>query len=369
MSSEDYISLSELQNALKGVVEDAIPDSVWVKAEVVSLQLRSNGHCYLDLAESGPSGIVAKAHAVIWRSRYALVSKAFEAAADGPLQAGMQILALVQVSYSGLYGMTLSIEDIEPMFTLGDAEKRRRETIARLEELGLMDLQKELELPLLPYRLAVISASDAAGYGDFCRHLEENEYGFAFEVRLFPAVMQGPGAPLSMMTALHQISQDAVLPDAVLIMRGGGSSLDLACFDDFSLCEAIARFPVPVFTAIGHDRDHHVADMVACSYVKTPTALADLFIDALAAEDERVGSFASRLRLAFSAKLSLMESRLDVLGARIKAADPRNVLSRGYALVVDGKGVVAKSSRVFRNGDEIRVIFEDGEVVARVENK
>lgn len=366
MEEPAYIDLADLQNALRECLEEGFPDRVWVRSEVSSMQVKANGHCYLELSQSDERGIVAKARAVIWRSRYTMLSQYFLQATGSAIKAGMTLLMKVQVSYSEVYGLTLVVEDLDAGFTLGEAELQRRRTIARLEEEGLMDLQKGLEPAALPYRLAVISAADAAGFGDFRRHLEENEYGFVFEVELFEATMQGDGAPESISDALDAVQTSGLRYDAILIMRGGGSALDLACFDDYSLCFAIAGCPIPVYTAIGHDRDSHVADMVAYRSVKTPTALADLFIDAFGAEDERISSYGSRLRMAFSARISSMESSVAVLESRIHSADPRNVLSRGYSLVTDAAGVVVKSAEGLRPGDRIRILFKDNSIDAVV---
>ena len=255
-----------------------------------------------------------------------------------------------------------------------------------LEKEGLMETQKRLEMSPLPLSLAVISSRTAAGFGDFCRHLDENPYGFKFRVEFFEALMQGEDAPESICEALNAIAGQAGRFDAVLILRGGGSPLDLACFDDYTLAVAIASCPLPVVTAIGHDRDHHVADMVAHDYVKTPTALADYFIDAVAAEDERLSSGAARLRQAVSARLAAASarlglfastlraaaasrfaaegSRLDLLHERIAGADPRRALGRGFALVTDEKGVVIRSAAAIAPGERIRLIFSDGSVDA-----
>ena len=178
--------------------------------------------------------------------------------------------------------------------------------------------------------------------------------------------MQGEGAPASIADALDRIETAREPFDAVLILRGGGSALDLACFDDYGLCFAIANFPVPVLTAIGHDRDYHVADMVAFDYVKTPTALADVFIDAFAAEDERITSYSTRLRLAFQTKLSAMSSALDVLQSRIHSADPRKILQRGYSLITDSRGVVLKSASGVKQNDNLKIYFSDGQIKVKV---
>ena len=367
MQSPDYLELSELQQRLRDCLEDGFPDKLWVRAEISSVQVKANGHCYLELSQSDDRGLVAKAKAVIWRSRYTFLATYFRQATGSNLSAGMSVLLRVQLSYSEVYGLSLVVDEIDAQFTLGEAELQKRRTISRLEEDGLMELQKSLEPSPLPYSLAVISARDVAGYGDFRRHLIENEYGFAFRVDLFEATMQGEQAPESVADAIDRVQTSGVSYDAVLIMRGGGSVLDLACFDDYALCFAIANSPVPVYTAIGHDRDYHVADMVAHDFVKTPTALADLFIDAVASEDERITSFGNRLRMAFTSKIASMESALSVLQSRIHSADPRNILSRGYSLVTDSRGVVLKSSAELRPGDCIRVMFEDGAVEATVQ--
>ena len=449
----DYLELLELQTLIREGIEESLPGPLRVRAEIASMQRRTNGHCYLELCESGPRGPVAKVRAIIWRSSWEPIASKFEEASGDTLHDGISLVFEVTVSYSELYGLSLIIQDIDVAHTLGEAELARRQTVARLTEEGLMDLQKELVLPDIPYSIAVISAPDAAGYGDFCRHLQDNAYGFAFGVTLFEATMQGESAPDSIIAALDRIiachhdrafpchseqSEESDLPgseevsggrrptegersdiggsfprplgvqgdnslprsgrwqeakgfDAIFILRGGGSSLDLACFDDYGLCAAIARCPVPVYTAIGHDRDVHVADMVACGSVKTPTALADLLIDAVAAEDERISGYVSRLRVAFAGKVSAMEAscerllhrvslafsgklavadaRLAALAARIGAADPRTILSRGYALVTDGSGTVLKSASGVNAGDDISVRYSDGTLKCKVYGK
>lgn len=312
-----FIDLYTLQTRLKTGVEALFPDRIWVKAEIAGLNRKPNGHCYLELSQSEPGGIVAKSRAVIWASRFNYIDPYFKSVTGSSLGTGMEILARVQVSYHVLYGLTLTIDEVDPEFTLGEKEMQKQRTLERLSREGLLDLQKQLRLPLLPYRLAVISASGAAGYGDFRRHLLENEYGFVLNPVLFEAAMQGEAAPASIAAAIAEALSGTLHFDAVLILRGGGAELDLACFDDYDLAVAIARCPVPVFTAIGHDRDFHVADRVACASVKTPTALADLFLDCYVAEDQRLGAFESRLRMAFFNRLAGLFSRLDLLEARI----------------------------------------------------
>ena len=379
---KDFVDLFELQNRLKKGVESLFPDRIWVKAEVSAVKARNGGHCYLELSQSDENGLVAKTNAIIWSSRYRFIAPYFESVTGSPLKEGMVILVQVQVNFSELYGMSLIINDIDPEYSVGVKELERLKTIERLRKEGLMGLQKELELPLLPYDLAVISAEDAAGYRDFMRHLSENPYGFEVNPVLFPALMQGADCPASIISALDLIMEDDRPWDAVLILRGGGAKLDLACYDDYQLAAVIAQYPLPVLTAIGHDQDYHVCDMVAHEYLKTPTALADYILDIYEDEDERLSSLETRVRLAvsnrlyreealldslaarvrggFALKIAAMESALQVLQARIEAADPRRILERGYALATDSRGVVLKGVEGRKVGDSVSVYFADG---------
>lgn len=366
---ENYIDLYELQTRLKNGVESVFPGKVWLKAEISAVKARPAGHCYLELSQSSETGILAKAQAVIWSSKFRFLAPFFKSVTGSDLTEGMNVLVQVSVNFSQLYGLTLVIDDIDPSFTIGEKEQLRRQTIERLEKEGLMDLQKELAMPVLPYRLAVISAPDAAGYRDFTRHLSGNEYGFVFCPELYPAVMQGSSAPSSIISALESISASGVRYDMVLIMRGGGARLDLACYDDYGLAAAIARFPVPVFTAVGHDQDHHVCDMVAYGYLKTPTAMADELVGCYADEDARLLSFASRLKLAFLNKIHSMEARVQMLETRIRSADPRNILQRGYVLALDSSGVPLKRASDRACGDRLFLMFSDGTLECEVLEK
>lgn len=366
---ENYIDLYELQTRLKNGVESVFPGKVWLKAEISAVKARPAGHCYLELSQSSETGILAKAQAVIWSSKFRFLAPFFKSVTGSDLTEGMNVLVQVSVNFSQLYGLTLVIDDIDPSFTIGEKEQLRRQTIERLEKEGLMDLQKELAMPVLPYRLAVISAPDAAGYRDFTRHLSGNEYGFVFCPELYPAVMQGSSAPSSIISALESISASGVRYDMVLIMRGGGARLDLACYDDYGLAAAIARFPVPVFTAVGHDQDHHVCDMVAYGYLKTPTAMADELVGCYADEDARLLSFASRLKLAFLNKIHSMEARVQMLETRIRSADPRNILQRGYVLALDSSGVPLKRASDRACGDRLSLMFSDGTLECEVLEK
>ena len=384
--AKDYLELTELLARIKEGVEDAFPDRYWVKAEIGSWSPRANGHCYLNLTQSDRGKPVADIRAMIWKWHFPQLKAFFEQESGQPLQAGITVLVRVQVSFSEMFGMSLFIDDIDPAFTVGEQALAKKRAIEKLTAGGYLEMQQELAIPRLPYRLAVITSKTAAGYGDFRRHLLENEAGYAFRLDLYEALMQGEQAPASIVAALAEAQEQPC--DAILILRGGGSEMDLACFDDYDLAVAIATCAAPVVTAIGHDRDFHIADLVANRSVKTPTALADLFLDAYAAEDallddlqarvrravadrlggmlRKVDSLAQRLRFAAGAFIDRARAALDLKEALIQASDPRKILSMGYALVTGRDGKVLKSVAPVAAGDRIGVRFADGTISAVV---
>ena len=386
--AKDYLELAELLARVKEGVEDAFPGRYWVKAEIGSWSPKANGHCYLTLTQSDRGKPVADIRAMIWKWNFPQLKAFFEQESGQPLQAGITVLVRVQVSFSEMFGMSLFIDDIDPAFTVGEQALAKKKTIEKLTAGGYLEMQQELAIPRLPYRLAVITSKTAAGYGDFRRHLLENEAGYAFRLDLYEALMQGEQAPASIIAALAEAQEHPC--DAILILRGGGSEMDLACFDDYDLAVAIATCAAPVATAIGHDRDFHIADLVANRSVKTPTALADLFLDAYAAEDallddlqarvrravadrlggmlRKVDSLAQRLRFAAGARIDRARAALDLKEALIKASDPRKILSMGYALVTGGDGKVLKSVAPVAAGDRIGVRFADGTIRATVDS-
>ena len=386
--AKDYLELTELLARVKERVEDAFPERYWVKAEIGSWSPRANGHCYLNLTQSDRGKPVADIRAMIWKWNFPQLKAFFEHETGQTLQAGITVLVRVQVSFSEMFGISLFIDDIDPAFTVGEQALAKKKAIEKLTAGGYLEMQQELALPRLPYRLAVITSKTAAGYGDFRRHLLENEAGYAFRLDLYEALMQGEQAPASIIAALTEAQENPC--DAILILRGGGSEMDLACFDDYDLAVAIATCAAPVVTAIGHDRDFHIADLVANRSVKTPTALADLFLDAYAAEDallddlqarvrravadrlngmaRKVDSLAQRLRFAAGARIDRARAALDLKEALIKASDPRKILSMGYALVTGGDGKVLKSAAPVAAGDRIGVRFADGTIRATVDS-
>lgn len=389
MEEKNPIGLLALQEQVKRHLEDHFFESFWLQAEISELKQNPSGHCYLTLVEKDPgsNALLARASAVVWASTWRMVKPYFEAQTGRSLAPGLSVLVRVQVSYSVLYGLSLVIYDIDPSFTVGELELARQRTIARLEAEGMFDMNAQLSLPLLPRRLAVVSSPTAAGWRDFRRQLEGNEYGFRFRLQLFPAVMQGDAAPESIIGALDQIAAEADSFDAVLILRGGGGAMDLVCFDDYELAVNVAQFPLPVLTGIGHDHDFHIVDMVAHTHVKTPTALADWLLDRFSGEAWRLDTLVQRLHLAVrthaAAQLGALESlklrlvhaaldrhadalhALDLLERRVEAADPRRALDRGFLIALkDGRR--ADRAAAFTPGDRLTLLFRDGSVEAEV---
>ena len=323
MEERTFIDLLELQERIKESISDAFPGRYWVKAEISSWSPRANGHCYLTLSQSRAGKSIAESRAMIWKWNFPRLSQDFEDATGQALQPGITVLVRVQVSYSELYGIALFIDDIDPAFTLGEKALERKRAIERLQKGGYMEMQQELALPDLPRRLAIITSKTAAGYQDFRNHLINNAEGYAFKLDLFEALMQGEQAPDSIIEALMDASGADY--DAILILRGGGSELDLACFDDYALAIAIATCPVPVVTAIGHDKDVHIADMVAHASVKTPTALADFFLDFFRTQDVALDSLRSRISAAAKKLASRAELRLESTDSAIGKSIQRRI--------------------------------------------
>ncbi|NCC46676.1 MAG: exodeoxyribonuclease VII large subunit, partial [Bacteroidia bacterium] len=228
MSNREIVGLFELQSKLKGVVESSLPARIWLRAETGEVKLHSAGHCYLDLIEKADNGGVrAKVQAIVWASTFRMLRPFFETTTGRPLERGLKILVNVTVQYSQLYGLSLVVNDIDPSFTIGDQEAKRQQTIARLKKEGMMEMNGQLEIPLLPRRIAVVSSENAAGYRDFMMHLHQNEFGFLFESVLFPAPMQGDTAPAGIINALEKIAEHLDSYDLVMILRGGGAAQDL----------------------------------------------------------------------------------------------------------------------------------------------
>jgi exodeoxyribonuclease VII large subunit len=335
---------------VKDAIEMQLPDEYWVEAELAECRERG-GHCYLELIEkeADSNTPVAKASAKCWRQTWQMVLPYFERATGQALHAGMKVLLKVYAQFHEAYGFSWIVSDIDPTFTLGDMARKRQEIIRKLKEAGIFDLQRELCIPLFAQRIAVISAEGAAGYGDFCRQLEDNEYGFRFEVTLFPAIMQGEQVETSVVAALNTIYPHVRDFDVVVIIRGGGATSDLSGFDTLALAENVSQFPIPIITGIGHDRDESILDMVANTRVKTPTAAAALLINNLRQVPERINNAQQRITLAIHQRIANQKSRLTNLQTLIPALVERKLSNAKHRVELLENRLPAATERIMTN--------------------
>ncbi|MEN8251574.1 MAG: exodeoxyribonuclease VII large subunit [Bacteroidota bacterium] len=276
----DHLSLIELNKLIQDTLKNHLDPSYWVVAEIGELKVNQKGHCYLELVQMEDEKVIAKSRATIWSYTYRNLSTWFQGITGQELAEGLKILANIKISFHELYGYSLNIQDIDASFTVGEKERQKQEVINLLIKNGVLDMNKELDLPLVPQNVAIISSATAAGYGDFMQHLEENPYGYAINATLYNAIMQGVDAPNSIISALHKV-YDEGLADLVVLVRGGGSQLDLEAFDNYELCDHLAQFPIPIITGIGHERDETIADLVAHTKLKTPTAVAEFILQGM----------------------------------------------------------------------------------------
>lgn len=398
------ISLLELNLRVKEWVKNSLSIPLWVHAEINEIHENTSGICYLELVEKGADEfIVAKQKAIIWASNYRMLKPYFESVTQISLQEGIKISVLCRVEFHELYGMSLVITDIDPAYTLGDVALRKQIIIERLMADGVLDMNKELPLPKVPQRIAIISSATAAGYGDFLHQLKNNKYGYGFSIQLFSAIMQGNQVETSVVAAFDEIYESIDQYDVVVLIRGGGATSDLASFDSYKLASHLAQFPLPVICGIGHQRDNTILDMIANKRVNTPTAAADfliervhsfeLEIDDLLQQIINIGSEKINLErlsllnaistLLVSAKYNLLNQRVvvDDIYAKLQlmlkmkfeneeafltqtrkildAHSPENVLKKGYALILKNDKCIANSSDLQSN-DNVKIIFNDG---------
>ncbi|MBP5645830.1 MAG: exodeoxyribonuclease VII large subunit [Bacteroidaceae bacterium] len=407
----DNLTLLDLNRLVRSTLQSVMPDAYWVQAEISSISPSSQGHCYLELVQKDAAGrnFLAKAKANIWRSTWPRLRSGFEAQTGETLKVGMKVLFQVTVTFHEVYGYSLVVQDIDPTYTLGDMARRRREILELLEKDGVIRLNKELEIPALPNRIAVISSATAAGWGDFRDQLAKNIYGFRFYVELFAAAMQGDDVERSVISAMDAVAERRDEFDVVVIIRGGGAVSELSCFDSYGLAVNIANFPLPVITGIGHERDDTVADVVAHTKVKTPTAAAEFIIgrvfdtaseledltrrmsDAISermnSEKVRIERLSQKLPSLFALlkvrqeqvletiwirsvngvrnMLTAQTHKLEIMDKTLAAADPSVILKRGYSLTRHNGRAVRFASDL-RKGDRLTTVFADGSVESEI---
>ncbi|GHT76081.1 exodeoxyribonuclease 7 large subunit [Bacteroidia bacterium] len=407
----DFLTLSQLNDLIGEEIRNAFPDTCWVMAETSDVRLNKNGHCYLEFVEKeeNTDRISAKARGYIWANTFQMLRPYFEMKTGQAFVSGIKVLVKVSVDFHSVYGYGLTVYDIDPTYTLGDLLHRREEILNRLKKEGVFTLNKELELPLLPQRIAVITSPTAAGYEDFLDHLQKNTQGFAFYLQLFPAVMQGEQTEKSIISALDAIFSQQENFDVVVIIRGGGASSDLASFDTYPLAANCAQFPLPVITGIGHERDDTVLDLVAHHRAKTPTAVADFLISRMEeaagklfecqsiiilSSQNKINSAQEKIQqlthflpvyaqnrlekqqsaiqhiqtdLVKSADYFLKseEAKLNEKQSFFKLSSPEYILSKGYSITLkNGKAV--KSAKTLAEGDVLETVFFEGKIKSTV---
>ena len=407
MMEAQALSLYELNGLIKRSIRSCMPDTYWVQAELSDVRSNYSGHCYLEFVQKDVLGnnLIAKARGTIWSNIYKMLKPYFEQETGQTFASGIKVLVQVAVEFHELYGYSLTVLDIDPTYTVGDMARKRREILRQLEEEGVIDLNKELEMPMLPQRIAVISSATAAGYGDFCNQLQNNPRGYDFHTELFPAIMQGERVEETILAALDAINGRVDDFDAVVIIRGGGATSDLSGFDTYLLAASCAQFPLPIITGIGHERDDTVIDSVAHTRVKTPTAAAEFLIakldkcadvldemssrlmqgvrNRLLWEHRRMESLTQRIptsaykriseakyallsarrdiQLASQSFLSMKKHRLELLQQKLNDALPEKQLARGYSITLkDGKAV--KNASLLEEGDVLVTVLHQGKV-------
>ena len=408
-------SLLELNNRVKGVILNAFPETCWVRAEMSDVRTNAaSGHCYLEFIEKNAitGQLVAKARGSIWAKTFRMLKPYFEMETGQIFASGLKVLVKVSIEFHELYGYSLTVLDIDPAYTLGDMIRKRMEIIRQLKEEGVFTLNKELPLPTLPKRIAVITSPTAAGYEDFLNQLANNKAGYPFYPKLFPALMQGERTEESVIAALDRVYRHADCFDVVVIIRGGGATSDLNSFDSYLLAANCAQFPLPIITGIGHERDDTVLDSVAHTRVKTPTAAAEFLIgcmndaaeelemlagrlyggirELLAQEHRKLVSYRNRIpsaayRYISDAKFALLTVRKDIVQAatsslsrhhhrlellqqRLTDVSPEKQLARGYSITLKN-GRIVKNVSSLNEGDEITTRLYQGELISTVTNK
>ena len=409
MNTERHFSLQQLNLLVRDAINSCLSGVYWLETEIAQIN-ENRGHCYLEFIqkEQGYNTPVARAQAKCWRNTWGSIKPYFEHTTGQTLKAGMKVLVLVHPDFHEAFGFSWIVDDIDPRFTLGDMARRRQEIIKILKEEGVFDLNRELPLPLFTQRIAVISSSTAAGYGDFSRQLSDNTYGFRFTTTLFEATMQGEGVENSIIAALNAINDDIELYDCVVIIRGGGATSDMSGFDSLALAENVANFPIPIITGIGHDRDECILDMVSHTRVKTPTAAAAFLIERLATVSDRIDSAAERIASYVQQRMTAEKNRLtraseripilfslvktkqdsklerlnqamlhsirlkldkqgmalDMLSQRVSSLDPALLLKRGYSITTLADGHALRSPSQVKPGDIITTRLASGSVTS-----
>lgn len=273
-------TLKQVVSSIRKTIEERYQQLYWVKVEMHKLNRFASGHCFPELLQKEDGRIVAQISGTIWSHQYERINKRFIEVVKEPLKEDTTLLMQVKVSFHETYGMSLQIMDIDPNYALGELQRERQETLKKLQKEGLINANQNLDFPLLPKRVAIISADSSKGLSDFMQVIEANDWGYNFFTMLFPAYLQGDNASSSIIKQLNAIKRVRQHFDIVVIVRGGGGEVGLSCYNEFELCKAIASFPLPVLTGIGHSTNLTVAEMISFRNAITPTELGDFLIQA-----------------------------------------------------------------------------------------
>jgi exodeoxyribonuclease VII large subunit len=321
VSMHGHLCLSELNDLIKKALVNEFPQTLWIAAEIMELKINQSGHCYLELVEKDrhSEAIIARNRAIIWSYTFRILKSYFETTAGRAFAKGIKVLLNIGVEFHSVYGLSLNVHDIDPVYTLGDIAQKKQAIIDKLKKDGVFAMNKELELPLVPQKVAVISSPTAAGYEDFIHQLQHNSFGIKFYTHLFPAVMQGEKSADSIIHAFEQVFKYEDFFDVVVLIRGGGAQAELTCFDDAELAFHITQFSLPVITGIGHEKDESIADMVAHTCLKTPTAVAEFLIGSSAAFLEKLAILKLRLNEKITLAIHKEKKQLHGVGQGVEA--------------------------------------------------
>lgn len=326
-------SLFELTKSIQSVVGKAYNSSYWIKAELHKLNhYVHSGHCYPELVEKQGESVIAQMRANLWKGDYERINQKFLSQLKEPLKDGIKILMQATLSFDPVYGLSLRVVDIDPGFTLGDLEQEKKLTIEKLKTEGLFAKNKELKLPLLPKRIAIISVETSKGYADFIQVLNTNDWGYHFSKNLFPSVLQGEKAVDSIISQLYHIKKLQDYFDAVVIIRGGGGDVGLSCYNSYRLCHTIATFPLPVITGIGHATNETVTEMVAFHNAITPTKLAEWLLQKFHDFAVPVNKAQETIATFITKAIERENLRVETTGKILKS-EARNIVNSHFSLV------------------------------------
>ncbi len=341
----EHLTLFQLNKLVQKTLDTQLNPSYWVIAEIGELRVNQNGHCYLELVEKEENSIIAKSRATIWANNYRNLSLWFEKMTGQPLKNGLKILCNVAIQFHEVYGLSYNIKDIDANFTLGERARKRQEVIDSLIEEGVFDMNRQLPLPIILRKIAVISSPGAAGYEDFMDQLQNNRYGYKYEVKLFKATMQGDQAAESIINALLAAHNSQIEFDAVVIIRGGGSQIDLDCFDDFELVSHACQLPIPIITGIGHERDESILDMVANMAHKTPTAVAEWIVNLTMEYESRLLTVYQDLSKAAQNQFKQIKNQLDQMKFRLENGLKSSLVAQHYLLKTLKNSLIYESKK------------------------